>query len=392
MELRSLQIANFRNITEMELVLPAGLVVIAGENAQGKSNLLEAVYLLALSKSYRASTDRELVSWATVESGGYAMVSGMVTRRRGEVEIRVGLECLVGQGVDAKVRKRVRINGVGRRASDLLGLLNAVFFSADDVELVFGSPSVRRRYLDVMLAQVSRAYVRALQRYQKVLLQRNYLLRNIRDGRAKEAELGYWDESLCQEGGTVLEIRYQAMERLMGLVQENFKRLVGGGPEIDVEYVATAPAGQGEDGHRFQQALMKALQRSKRQEQMLAQTVVGPHRDDLRLVLDGVEMSRHASRGQAQLAALALRLAEGAYLSERSGDPPVLLLDDVLSELDERRRSLVLEAVEAYPQVLVTTADEKDVSEAHLDGAHRLRMVEGRIGVAVDDVAFASGA
>jgi DNA replication and repair protein RecF len=135
MELRSLQIANFRNITEMELVLPAGLVVIAGENAQGKSNLLEAVYLLALSKSYRASTDRELVSWATVESGGYAMVSGMVTRRRGEVEIRVGLECLVGQGVDAKVRKRVRINGVGRRASDLLGLLNAVFFSADDVEV-----------------------------------------------------------------------------------------------------------------------------------------------------------------------------------------------------------------------------------------------------------------
>ena len=378
MQLTALSLANFRNIPSLEMRPSPGLSVFTGENAQGKSNLLEAIYLLAISKSYRAPVERDLILWEAARKGEYAMVSGTVDRQEGAVELRVGLVCDPGPPEGA-VRKQVRINGVASRTSDLVGLLNAVLFSADDIDLVFGSPSVRRRYLDVMLAQESRLYVRTLQRYQRVLAQRNSLLRSLREGRAREQELSFWDESLCDEGVGILEARHHALARVTTLAQELFGRLMGPGQRLDMTYAGTVPGGGEITTEGFKQAMAQALERHHAQERAMAQTVVGPHRDDLHLAVEGVEMGRHASRGQARLAALALRLAEGAFLAERRGEPPVLLLDDVLSELDERRRSLVLEEVGRYPQVWITTADQDLLPAAAMASAHHYRVEAGRV-------------
>ncbi len=354
-----------------------GLTVLHGGNAQGKSNLLEAVYLLAIGKSYRAPSERDLVSWEAAEAGGYAIAAGTVHRHDGRYQLRIGLDCAnPATGVQGgSAQKRVRVNGVPKRASELIGVLNAVLFSAEDIDLVFGPPAGRRRYLDVLLSQITRRYVQTLQRYQRVLTQRNSLLKGLKEGRVKEDELDFWDRELCELGGSILAARYEAMERLAPLASNAFLRLSGIAIGLSVGYVATAPL----ERCAAADAMVAALKRTREKERAMAMTVVGPHRDDLRLTLGGVEMTRHASRGQARLAALALRLAEGELMREQRGDPPVLLLDDILSELDETRRSLVLEEASRYAQTLVTTADLGLVPAERLDKAHCLRIESGEV-------------
>ena len=369
MLLANLTLTNFRSYRQLDLALGPGLTVVAGENAQGKSNLLEAIHLLAIGKSHRAASERDLVSWQAAQEGGYAMLAASVEGRGGPLELRVALDCREGPAV-----KRVRVNGVPKRALDLVGLMSAALFSAEDVGLVFGPPAGRRRYLDVLLAQVSRPYAQALARYQRTLAQRNALLRALREGRAREDELAFWDEALTAEGAAALGERWACLPALSSRVAAAFERLSGGGA-LAVDYAGTAePSADGPAA-----ALRSALAASRGQERAQAMTVVGPHRDDLRLTLDGAAASRHASRGQARLAALAMRLGEARLLAERKGEPPILLLDDALSELDERRRALALEEVVRYPQVIMTTADLGAVPRSFLDRARALRVSGGRI-------------
>jgi DNA replication and repair protein RecF len=370
-ELSHLSLTNFRSYRTLELDLRPGMTLVHGDNAEGKSNLLEAIYLLAIGKSYRASTERDLVSWEAADAGGYAIIAGTIQRADGVVELRIGLQCATQAN---GVQKRIRVNGVPRRATDLVGALGAVLFSAEDIELVFGSPQGRRRYLDVMLSQLGGHYIQALQRYQRVLTQRNHLLRNLRDGRAGEDELTFWNDSLCTEGAEVLGARFDALRRLVPLVAESFERLEGRGRLI-AEYQATVAF----DMRPTPASMAEALEKTKSQERAMAMTVVGPHRDDLRLSLGGVEMAKHASRGQARLAALAMRMAEGELLREQRGDAPLLLLDDVLSELDPTRRALVLEEAARYPQSLVSTADLGQLPPAYDSGVRRLRVEAGEI-------------
>ena len=349
MQLTNLTLTNFRSYRQLDLALGPGLTVVSGENGQGKSNLLEAVYLLAIGKSYRAVTERDLVSWQAAEAGGYAIVAAALDGPRGPLELRVGLDCREGNAT----AKQVRVNGAPKRTSDLVGTMGAVLFAAEDIELVSGPPSGRRRYLDVLLAQVSRRYVQTLSRYHRVLAQRNTLLRAMREGRAEEAELAFWDDALVKEGAAVLGERWSSMAALAAFIASAFERL---SPQdaLSIAYAGTAAEPEDGDGQR---ALWEALRASRDRERARGMTVVGPHRDDLRLLLNGVEAARHASRGQARLAALAMRLGEARLLAERRGDQPLLLLDDALSELDERRRRLVLEEACCYPQTIVTTAD-----------------------------------
>ena len=376
-QLTNLTLTNFRSYRQLDLTLGQGLTVIRGENGQGKSNLLEAVYLLAIGKSYRAVTERDLVSWQAAEAGGYAIVAAALDGPQGPLELRAGLDCREAPGIT----KQIRVNGAPKRASDLVGMMGAVLFAAEDIELVFGPPRGRRRYLDVLLAQVSRRYVQALSRYQRVLAQRNTLLRALRERRAGEEELTFWDDALVKEGAAVLGERWSSMAALGESTSSAFERL-SSQDALSVAYVGTAAEPEDGDGER---TLREALRASREQERVRGMTLVGPHRDDLQLLLNGVEATRHASRGQARLAALALRLGEARLLSERRGDPPLLLLDDALSELDERRRNLVLEEACCYPQAIVTTADIHALPEAFLHRAGHLRVHEGQ--VLTEDVA-----
>ena len=379
--LTGIELTNFRSYRALDLTLGPGLTIVHGVNGSGKSNLLEAAYLLAIGKSYRASVERELVSWPAAEAGGYAIVGASVERADGRIALRVGFDCAGASGIQGGngVQKRIRVNGIARRVQDLVGTLSAVLFTAEDIELIFGSPSGRRRYLDIMLSQLGGRYVDSLSRYQRVLTQRNALLRAIREGRGSEAELAYWDESLCNEGAAVLGARFDAMADLRSLVADAFVRLEAVN-ELDVSYVATA----GFDVRPTPQTLADALDVSRGAERGAGMTLVGPHRDDLKLVMNGVEMAKHASRGQARLAALSLRVAEAKLLEARRGDPPVVLFDDVLSELDDRRRDLVLDEAVAHQQAIVTTADLAQVPAHHLAAARRLRVDEGEV---VEEVA-----
>ena len=374
MLLRHLTLNHLRNLDDLEMELAPGLTIVHGDNAQGKSNLLEGIYLLSIGKSYRSQTERELVSWAS-GGDGIAVVAGTVERLDGMTELRVGLDTRGG----GALHKRIRVNGVAKRASDLVGVLNAVLFSAEDIDLVFGPPQGRRRYLDVLLSQTSTPYLRALQRYQRVLTQRNHLLRNVRDGRSNEGELEFWDAELCREGAAVLAARLDAAATLAALITETFQRFAVGDAALEVGYASTVPVDDGASAEAMEGAMAAAIAAAAVQERSAGQTLVGPHRDDLRITQHGVEFGRHASRGQARLAALSLRLAEARLLHQRRGEPPVLLLDDILSELDVGRREMVMAEAASYPQTILTTADLGLVPAGSVGGARVLRMVSGRV-------------
>jgi DNA replication and repair protein RecF len=381
MQLVSLSLTEFRNFQQLQVSLPAGLVVVHGDNGQGKSNLMEAAYLLAVARSFRAQADRDLITLEAAQTGGFTMVQGTAERDNGgPVELRVGLErvqdALTGE---VSLRKHFRVNGINKRASELVGQLNAVLFSPDDIELVYGSPQGRRRYLDMLISQVEPQYLRALQRYQRVLTQRNSLLHRLRDGHAGETELEFWDDSLCTEGATVLASRHHALQQIAPMAEETHRRLSDSEASFLVTYDATTTFEGEASVEVLRKAMADALVRTRPRERAQGMTVVGPHRDDLRLSVGTMEMGRYASRGQARLGTLALRLAEGRFLHQRRGEAPVLLLDDVLSELDKSRRQLVLEEAMGYPQAILTTADLSLLGPVSDKAALRLRIVQGQV-------------
>ena len=375
MLLRRLKLTNFRNVANAALDLDAGLTLFQGANAQGKSNLLEAAYLLAIGRSYRAAAEREMVAWMARERDGYAVVSGTVERGGEADELLVGLDLRHGE----TVQKRVQINGSARRASDLVGRFNAVLFTADDIALVYGGPQGRRRYLDVLLSQADSRYLRALQRYQRVVMQRNRVLKALKENRASERELLFWDGQLCEEGARVLGGRLAAAGPLSEAARRCYAAFGAGADALETAYAASVRIPDAPSDAALAEALRDALTGSRRRERALGQTMVGPHRDDLRLTMRGVELAQHASRGQARLAALSLRLAEAEVLAARRGDQPVLLLDDVLSELDAEHRALTMEAAAVYPQTLATTADASIVPERFRLSARRFEVTGGAV-------------
>jgi DNA replication and repair protein RecF len=359
--LTSLTLANFRNYTQQEFAFERGPILLLGENAQGKTNVLEAVFLLATGRSERTSGDADLIAWdAREDQQPVARIAGVAARASGDVSVEVAVAGRPGaQGLVAG--KRFRLNGVAKRASDVVGAILAVLFTTDDMELVRGAPSGRRRYLDVMLSQADRAYARALSRYNKVVTQRNALLKRIQEGDAKIGELDYWDDELAGDAATLLASRARCMSDVAPAAADAHTRLSGEREELAVAYQPrgiewTADRLASAEDADVAAAVKERLRATRTRDAAAGVTLSGPHRDDLALSLGGEAASSFASRGQQRTAALALRLAEATYLHERSGERPVLLLDDVLSELDEQRRAAVLAALEA-DQMLITSAD-----------------------------------
>ena len=365
MYLSSLHLKNFRNYQHLDLELPKGLLLFLGDNAQGKSNLVEAGYLLAIGRSVRATHERDIVSWNPSEYEGHTQVAGTVYSAQGIIKLQIDyatqdkwanvVENSEEQQSSYNVLKRVRINGIARRTSDLVGVFNAVLFEASDIQLVEGTPSIRRRYLDILLSQISSTYLRTLQQYQKVLTQRNHLLRAIRDGRSKANELEFWDEELVQHGAYILHSRFQSVTALDQLANPIFNRLTNTQEAFSVTYIATTGDPQSEESD-LQANFRKSLILTQRHEIMIGSTQIGPHRDDLYISAASRDLRAYGSRGERRIAALTLRLAEGEFLTIRKGDEPVLLLDDILSELDSNRSHYVMDTIANYSQVLLTSA------------------------------------
>ena len=363
--------------------------------------------MLAVAKSVRAHADRELVGFGpsyedcdeTASGQLHSVVSATVDRSGGSVRIQIDL---VGPGPAdhpatgdpdrppatdvewsaASFRKVIRVNGAPRRAADLVGEFNAVLFSAQDLELVYGAPALRRRYLDVLISQHDRTYLRALQHYQRALTQRNHLLRAIRNGWSGQDELGPWDDRLAQDGGYIVASRISAMAALRKQSATNYASLSDGAQTLRVDYRARLEPPLTDERITSEGAskeLAAAIERSAGRDVSQGHTSVGPHRDDMEIHLDGVDASRYASRGQARTAILALKFAEAEYLSRRRGERPVILLDDVLSELDPRRRVLVLDRVSRYDQCLITTAELEAVPLARRSQMNVYRVKHGAV-------------
>jgi DNA replication and repair protein RecF len=395
MRIRHLHLSDYRNFPRLDLALPAGPAIILGANAQGKSNLLEAIHLLAAMRSPRTGTDAELIRWQaeTLAGSPVGRLVADVDARAGSLRLEMAVVGRGGQQLPPRgeqvlgghATKTVRVNGLARRLSEAVGQMAAVLFTAHDMEMVVGPPSLRRRYLDVAISQVDGAYLRALQRYAKVLLQRNHLLKRLQDGSARREELAFWDEQLVLEASAIVEARALAVSSLAPLSAAAHTDLSDGREKLTLVYQphlgGTMDGDQAASLGRQElaTALAQELGRWCEREVRAGTTILGPHRDDLLFQLDGVSAAAFASRAQQRTIALALRLAEARLLRDRRGDSPVLLLDDVLSELDERRRSAVLAAVADYEQVIITATDLDRFSPDFLARAALFRVEAGSV-------------
>ncbi len=281
----------------------------------------------------------------------------------------MGLQAAAEGTGGPQIHKQVRVNGVPTPVSGLVGRINAVLFTASDIDLVLGSPSGRRRFLDILISQADRRYLRALQRYQRIVTQRNHLLRLIREGRGSREELDFWDAELVKEGVAIISRRDQVLEQLAPLARQAYAGFAGSREELSMAFQPAVPA----------QGLEEALREQREREIGAGMTLSGPHRDDLLLEVEGRSAATYASRGQARTIALALRLAEALFLKEERGEEPILLLDDVLSELDPQRRHHVLEEAGRYQQTLVTTAEPALVRDDPVPPSAVFTVERGRV-------------
>ena len=380
--LSRLRLTNFRNLIHLDVGLSPGVTVYYGPNAQGKTTLLEAVYLLCIARSFRADNEREVVNFDAAKAGEQALVDGTIEKDGQRLRVIVGYQPTQRTSQDTNglaynVRKEIRVNRLRRTAGELIGEVNAVLFSAADIELIQGPPSGRRRFLDIVLSQADSVYLKGLQRYQRVVQQRNQLLRLIRDGRAQGDELAYWDDELVREGAQITWRRYEAMRELTAACVRHHEDLSGPEEVLEVEYRPSVRlAGDvGEVEDNFREALAAAGHR----ERAMPVTAVGPHRDDFSLHIDGADMGVFASRGQARTLALALRLAEAEFLASVRGEGPVVLFDDALSEMDSSRRHRLLEKATRYEQVLITTTDLDQVNDFFGARANYLYVSNGEV-------------
>jgi DNA replication and repair protein RecF len=340
----SLELESFRNYAALRFEPPEGACVFVGRNAQGKSNLLEALALLATGKSFRTSREADLV-----RSGApAASVSARVQTKSGDVLV----QCVIARSGEG-ARKRFFRQGRAVRYADFLGGVHAVTFMPFDLHLVGGPASLRRRLLNTALAQCNRRYYRDLAAYAKVLGQKNALLRSPSVDRAL---LEIYDDQLVQAGSRLVADRAAYVRRLAAESSAVHTRWVGPSPALSVSYRPTPPAPD-ESPAAIEAGLRAALRSAMPAEIARRSSLVGPHRDDLVFELDAAPLARFGSQGQQRTAVLALKAAEYALLQRATGEAPLLLLDDVLSELDADRRRAFLESIGSYDQAFITATD-----------------------------------
>ncbi len=387
MHLAHLALTDVRSFRHLAIDLAPGIYVIAGENAAGKTNLLESVAMLATTKGVRSGPDLDLISWQAVVEDPLpaARLEADVETAAGKrsLEVAVIAQVAVAGVPPTRAGKRFRVNGVARRATDLIGQLRVVMFAADDLAIIDGPPVNRRRYLDLTISQLDPAYLRALQRYARVLEQRNSLLRRLqeRGGRGLD-QLDFWDDELAAAGALILARRAESVRALARDAADRYAELAATTEEtLEIRYLPGVPASVQEAlrEHDLQAHLRAALEAGRVEDVRRGMSRIGPHRDDLSFLISGHPAGMTSSRGQQRSAALALRLAEVALSTRRTGDPPVLLLDDILSELDPRRRERILHVAYGVDQVLITTPDEDRPSREELPGALRMRLFEGAL-------------
>ncbi|MFZ0546785.1 MAG: DNA replication/repair protein RecF [Candidatus Promineifilaceae bacterium] len=416
MRITHLSLTNFRNYGRLELALPPGPTLLHGDNAQGKTNLLEAIYYLATARSSHADQDYQLLNWQAIQPDEPVVVGRLTAQietndGRRQIELRLIREQQRG---NVSFRREALVNRRKVRLMDLLGNLRVVLFLPQDVQIVTGSPAKRRRYLDITLCQTDPVYCRTLSAYNKVLEQRNALLRQIAEqGRGRDV-LPIYTEKLIHHGSQIFarraafvaqlaqeaqHIHYEALTQgrevirlsyLPRLTPNSFSR----GDEETIREAATLADWLNEQQNigKIEARFQQLLEEVKRSELSAGTTRIGPHRDDWRFWVNGRDLSSYGSRGQQRSALLALKMAEINWMAEESGETPILLLDEVVAELDEHRRAFMLETVQKAAQSVLTATDPGMFTASFLEKATTMTVENGRVTVDATDEASESEA
>ncbi|GCL38758.1 MAG: DNA replication/repair protein RecF [Sphaerospermopsis sp.] len=345
MYLKNIHLRNYRNYQEQKIDFTAPKTILVGNNAQGKSNLLEAVELLATLRSHRMAKDRDLIK----DGEDIAQINATLERSSGISDLTLTLR--------RNGRRSVAINSeIVRRQMDFLGVLNAVEFSSLDLELVRGSPEVRRNWLDTLLMQLEPVYAHILHQYNQVLRQRNAFLKRSQESgvRSQEKELAIWDAQLVNAGTKVIRRRNRAIQRLTPIAAKWHASISGSTEILEINYSPNVPLKK-DDNEDITQSFFGKIQQRSVIELHRGTTLVGPHRDELELIINQTPARQYGSQGQQRTLVLALKLAELQLIEEVVNEAPLLLLDDVLAELDLSRQNQLLDAIQDRFQTLITT-------------------------------------
>ena len=346
MKVEELVLRNFRNYRETNINFSPMLNLLVGENAQGKTNVLEAIYCAALGTSHRTSEESDLVNWQETSAA---------------IELKFvshGIEGLLQIHLFANRRRQIRLNGQPAKLRDIIGTLNVVLFSPEDLWLIKGAPAVRRRFLDNEISQANRIYYNKLLRYQHSLIQRNNLLKSIRESNGAIDQLSIWDEQIAILAAAVTAKRLEALKKLNMLANLMHRKLTNGKEMLAVFYsLQKSESCLPQTAEGLSAWYKEKLALNRQQDIARGSTSIGPHRDDLIFEVNGQDLRSYGSQGQQRTGALALKLAELEFIKSETGEYPILLLDDVMSELDASRREQLFSFIKNKIQTFITATD-----------------------------------
>src|SRR5450759_441301 len=400
MYLTHLSLTNFRSFVRLDMELPRRIVLLVGENAQGKTSLLEAVYALAAFTSFHAHNDRQLINFnATSESWAVARLVADYSKgdKKHHLEVRL-IQQLNGAGCTPRFRKEVLLDGVKHSINEVIGHFNAVIFLPQMSRIFEDGPEERRRYLNLALSQSTPGYAQILSEYQQALSQRNALLKLLNERGGDAEQLFYWDDILVKGGSQIMLARIAAIQDLERLARRIHHRLTHSNEVLRLVYQpGYEPCGRPEGQYalplttqvdrssfsleQLQDGFSKRLKDLRRDEIERGITPIGPHRDELRFISNGIDLGEYGSRGQVRTALLALKMAEVTWMKEKTGDWPVLLLDEILAELDHTRRVDLLAALAECEQAILTTTDLQLFTPTFIQQAALWRVHAGLIKV-----------
>lgn len=376
MYLTHLSLTNFRSFSRLDIDIPRGAILLLGDNAQGKTSLLEAIYFLSTFTSLQAGHHRELINFmAARESLAVGRITAEYQRggKNHRLEVRIIQE--KNGNSDSRVRKEILLDGVQQKMNAVIGHFNAVLFLPHMLSIVNGSPVERRRYLNLALSQTNLRYTAAISSYSKLITQRNALLKLLWQNRSKDLkQLDYWDKQVAKTGATLIYARIQAVQEIQHLAALAHHELTRGqevlrmiyrpayDPHVEPSQQMLLPLDAPIDRtsfseERIAQGFQEALMAGRQEEILRGVTTIGPHRDALYFLSNGIDLGAYGSRGQIRTALMALKIAEISWMKEKTGQWPVLLLDEVLAELDPHRRNDLLSRLSQLEQALLTTTD-----------------------------------
>lgn len=342
---RNLKLKNYRNYKDVSVSFSSGLNVLVGDNAQGKTNLVEAIFLCAIGKSLRTNKDKDLILW----NSDYAKIDLTVEKKTNKT---------ISMFLFPNQNKAIKINNIPiKKMGELMGEFNAVYFCPDELKLIKDSPVERRRFMDIDLSQFDKNYFYALSKYNKILLQRNKLLKTTSDIGVLKDTLSIWDEHLARVGSYIVYERIKFVNNLKKFASEIHLELTQNKENLTLEYVGVL----GDSVENIKEDMLKALSKSVSKDMELGYTTIGPHRDDIKISINGIDVRYYGSQGQQRTSALSLKLAELEIFHQDIGEYPVLLLDDVLSELDQNRQLALLKRVSKMQTILTCTDFDFDI-------------------------------